>query len=46
MGLHVNGMTVFNGGSAYIRMIKGVAGGAILPEGAHWRPPQVIELEW
>ena len=27
-------------------MIKGIAGGAILPEGPHWRPPQVIELEW
>jgi hypothetical protein len=46
MALHVSSMTVFHGGTAYVRMIKGVAGGAVLPEGAHWRPPQVIELEW
>jgi len=46
MALRVSKMTVFNGGAAYIRMIKGVAGGAVISEGPHWRPPQVIELEW
>jgi hypothetical protein len=40
MALHVDKMTIFNGGSVYIRMVNGPA----YPSGAQWAP-QVIELE-
>jgi hypothetical protein len=40
MALHVSHMTVFDGGSVYIRMIHGPD----FPSGAQWAP-QVIELE-